>query len=445
MSREKFTTFSLLLLLFGLLPARGYAEGMGIEPDAYGSVFLGLSLVVVAYFFSYLLYKWLIARHGFVSGAPFVLLGLLLVPWTGWLEITLNFQPLVLIASAAVALQVGLGMGRKRLVTEGAGIMSFLFVVTAVTVFFVVVLPLLALDLWADEATQEFWIIGILALGAMALVAEGRQLDAIADYFGVEGESLELARKVTWWSTVIAALFFGLVIAFFQPTWVFFDDARNGAILVGAHLVLGGVIGAIGGALLEERPEDDRALTILIGLVITLAATAYLTPLSVVFLSVVAGLTMINISSEAIRMRQMVDSAHVPLYILLLFAVGTLWSPTMGLTGLLMVAIYLGLRFLGRLLGIYLFRPRLTGHRPDPGIHRALWAPGALTAAMIVDMVSTFGTDGVMALILSAFILILVAEEVVSFVLVRGWMIDISDAGPSRRRTSPWGDWGGKQ
>ena len=429
---------------FCLWPGLAFAEEVA-PSDASTGILVALAGVATAYLLSFLLLGWLTRQYGFVTGVQYVVLGMLVVPLTGWipLEALQTFEPIVGLATGAVGLTVGLRVSRRRLAELTGTTVKLAMSVVSVTLGLVVLLPLLGLYHWGDPGTSDYWIPAILALGAMALVADWRQVAALANFFNVEETTITKARNLAWLSTTAAVVCFGVLFSYFNPGPQWFGDFSNMGIWLAAHVVAGGVVGAIGGSLVQTRPDDDRILTILLGVVITASALAYVTTLSIVFVNFVAGIILINMSSESLRIRGMLDSANAPLYILLLFIVGTIWSAGTSATALIIIGAYLALRLIGRIAGVAAYRPRLSGYRPEPGIHRVLWAPGALTAAMIVDFSFGFSDLESMDTVISAFVLILIAEEVVSFILARGWMIDVSDADPSRRRSSPWGDWKG--
>ena len=403
--------------------------------------------VVVAYLLAYLSLGWLTRRYGFVTGAQYVLVGMLVVPFTGWLdtETFRGVEALMAIAVGAVGLTAGLAVNRQRLKDQQGRRVRLALTVAGVTLLLVTVVPLLAVFQWMPEDGRTPWVAGLMILGAVALVADGRQLEALAGFFEVDEAAVSDALELCWLSTSLALLWFGVSFSVLDPGIEIFGGPADGGAWLAIHLLVGAVIGAVGAALIEERPDDDRALTILIGVVVTASATAYATGLSIVFVSFVTGVVLIQLSSEALRLKTMVQGAHVPIYILLLFVAGTFWTTGMEPVGYGIVAAYLVLRWLGRVLGVALYRPRLTGHRPPPGVHRTLWAPGALTAAIVLDVAIGFSEVEHIGTLVSALILILIAEEVIAYALSRGWMIDISDVGTGRQTSSPWGDWRGGQ
>lgn len=407
--------------------------------------FLFLGAVVTSYLLAYLLLTWLTKRYGFVSGVFFVVLGILVVPLMGWLEAEIlhGLEAVLSVGIGAVAFTAGLSMNRRRLKDQDSNRVKLALTVVGVTILLVAVLPLIGVSRWVPEGEQLPWVVGLLVLCSIALVADGRQLMALADFFDVDETQFSDAVELCWLTTSLGILGFGLFMAAMSPGVTIDGGYLDMGLWLLVHLAVAGILGGLGAALMDVRPDDDRALTILLGVLISASAAAFAMGLSIVFVCFVAGAVMINLSSESLRLKTMLEGAHVPLYILLLFLAGTFWTPGMAPVGYALIAGYLVLKLFGRALGVALYRPRLSGNRPQPGLHRALWAPGALTAAMILDFGIQFSALDQIHTILSALVLILIAEEVIAYGLSRSWMIDISDAARRRQTTSPWGDWRG--
>ena len=427
------------------LPAVAVAGELNQPIEEYGHLLAVLGTVAVAYLLAYLLLNWLTRRYGFVTGAPYVLAGIIAVPATGWIsDATIEtFEPLVALVVGGVALAAGLSFSGARLVDQKGPTVKLALSVSVATVAMVVGVPLLVTMQWSVPVAAGEWMPALLVLGALGLVADGRPVRAIADYLQLDRDVTEQASKIAWLSTGIAVVVFGVAFSVYNPGPTWFDTAADPAIWLVAHLLAGASLGLIGGVLMHVRPDDDRLVTIALGVTFTASTLAYVTTLSIVFVNFVVGVVMINASSEALRVKKMIDEAAGPLYVLLLFVAGTLWTVGLEPWVYMAVLVYLVVRFVGRYLGVVLYRPRLSGLRPEPGLHRALLAPGALTAAMIVDFALGFAVLEMTAMFVAAFVLILIAEEVLSYILARGWLIDIAEVGSSSSAAGGWYGWKG--
>lgn len=404
--------------------------------DPLGSVLVLLAIVSGAYLFSYLVLKWAARRFGWVSGVQYVVLGVLLGPVFGVLtpEHLTSFTPVLILGSGAVGLMVGLELNLRRRRRQDDRILRITAMSTLVTLLFVVGLPALALTYWFSVPPADFWFY-LSLLGALALVADPFPVVALGKFLGVREDALELATGLGWLSSIVAILVFGLLFFFFNPADALVPGRWEALQWFAGHIALGAILGAIAGAFIQMNLADDRLLTILGAVIILASGIAHVAGMSVVFVNFIAGAVIIQMSSEALRVERIFAAVNRPLYILLLFFVGTLWVADVDAWVYVLVALYLGLRYLGRILGVFAYRPRLSGRKPEPGVHRALWAPGALTAAMIIDASQTFSHVPYAGELATGLVMILIGSEIVSHLLIRGWLIDIADTS-SRRAPS---------
>ena len=446
--RAKFVGAAGACSLVGLLwPAIALgADEVVLELGRHEQILVLLGIVATAYLLSYLLLRWLAGRFGFVTAAPYVVLGAVVAASAdGVGQVVLeSMEPLLALAVGVAGLVAGLGVNLKSLRDEEGTTVKLALTVVAATVAMVVVIPWVALNRWGPALSEGMsWAPVVLMLGAVALVADGRPVAALARYLRLELEAVEQAQRLARLSTLMGLLLFGILFVVANPGPGIHDSSLDDLLWLAAHLGVGVVLGFVGGTLMQARPADDRMLTILLGLVVTASGLAYVTTLSIVFVNFVVGLVLINVSSESLRLKKILDDAHGPAYILLLFFAGTLWTVEIPAWGYLGILAFVVLRFLGRWLGTTLYRPRLSGFRPKPGIHQALLAPGALTAALILDFSFTFDGLQFAGVVVSALVVILLIEELLGYFLTRGWLIEISTVEANRRSTSPWGDWKG--
>ncbi|TXD32777.1 hypothetical protein FRC96_16370 [Lujinxingia vulgaris] len=406
-------------------------------------VLVGLGLVACATLLAYLSPGLLGRRTGVVTGAHYVALGILVVPVGGLLraEVTPVLEPMMALTVGAIALAAGLRLSPARLGEIGAADLKLGAIISGVGALVMVALPLALLR---GSVPPEVWDAtgaGLAALGVLALCADDDQLQRLSATLGVSSPAAARAARVSQ-ACALAALLG--VLAWFS--W--HHDAIAGVaegvlplVGLGLHLGLGALAGGLAGALLQGRPDDDRMITIVLGVGVTLSAVAWVANLSVVAVNAVAGIIMASMSSESLRLTRVLDALSAPLYVLALFFAGTMWaggSPAFIWGAALLFVL---LRYAGRVLGVAAYRPRLRGLRPDPGTHRALWAPGALGAALVIDLAHALQPEPGAARMVSALILALFLADLLAWVLLRGWLIDISEVDAERRAHSPWGSW----
>ncbi|RDV38098.1 hypothetical protein DV096_09800 [Bradymonadaceae bacterium TMQ3] len=406
-------------------------------------VLVGLGLVACATLFAYLSPGVLGRRTGVVTGAHYVALGVLVVPAGGPLSVALGpvLEPMMALTVGAIALAAGLRLSPAELREIGAVDLKPGVIISVVGALVMVALPLALLHWGGPGEVWEGWWPALAALGVLALCADDDQLQRLSATLGVSTAAARRAARVSRGCALAALLG---VLAFFSwrhaaiPGVV---ESLSPLAGLGLHLGLGALAGGLAGALLQGRPDDDRMLTIVLGVGVTLSAVAWEANLSVVAVNAVAGLIMASMSSESIRLAKVFDALSAPLYVLALFFAGTMWAG--GSAAILWGAalLFVLARYAGRVLGVAAYRPRLRGLRLEPGTHRALWAPGALGAAIVIDLVHALQSEPHAAPMVSALILALFLADLLAWVLLRGWLIDISEVDAERRTHSPWGSW----
>ncbi|RAL25064.1 hypothetical protein DL240_02290 [Lujinxingia litoralis] len=437
--------FALLMVLVGAGFAHA-AQGVFAPVLSQGSVrpvMVALAVLAAAFALSYLTRTRWVRASGLIGGAFYGGLGLVLVPLTGVIDPASGaaLEPLMVLTAGAVSLELGLGLRASRLAALGGEALKAGVLVSAFTAALSIALPLLVLKQVSPGSIWPGWAVGISSLGVLAMVADPSCLRALAGRVGGDAPPLDRALALARVCTLAALLALLLLFCVFTPVDPGVGDIWQPLIAAGLHLALGGIPGVIAGALLQERNADDHLLTLVLGVGLTLSAIAYYSGLSVVVVNAVAGAVMAAMSSESLRISHALESLRGPLYVLAFFFAGTLWEG--GASSFVWGAAlaFVGLRFLGRALGVISYRPRLSGLRVESGTHRALWAPGALGAVIVIDVVSSFAGLPDLPLIASALVLALLLSDLLAYVFTRGWLIDISDVDAQGRAHSPWGSW----
>ncbi|TXD35432.1 hypothetical protein FRC98_16590 [Lujinxingia vulgaris] len=435
-----------VLIMMAWVEAAHAADAGAAMVLARGStlqVLVGLGFVACATLLAYLSPGLLGRRSGVVTGAHYVALGALLVPVGGLLrDVALPvLEPMMALTVGAVALSAGLRLSPAELREVGGADLKLGAVISAVGALVMIALPMALLRWSAPPQIVDAWWPALAALGVLALTADDDQLQRLTSSLGVNAAAASRAARLT--RVCMPAALLGLLVFF---TWRQAPVAglpQNATPLIGLamHLGLGGLAGGLAGALLQGRPDDDRMISIALGVGVTLSAVAWAANLSVVLVNVIAGVIMAAMSSESLRLTKVLDTMSAPLYVLTLFFAGTLWAGGSSAWVWGAAASFVLLRYVGRMLGEVAYRPRLRGLRPEPGTHRALWAPGALGAAIVIDLIHALPAEPAVAPMISALVLALFLADLLAWVFLRGWLIDISEVDAERRSHSPWGSW----
>src|SRR5699024_9019617 len=121
---------------------------------------------------------------------------------------------------------------------------------------------------------------------------------------------------------------------------------------LGIHLLLGIVLGLVFATFLGRDFSDDKLITVFMGMVIFTSGFAYYLHLSPIFVNFVLGVVLINVGRHVDNVQKRLLAIRRPLYIILFFFAGAGWAlQAEPIWGYALVLAYMGLRFIGRLVG----------------------------------------------------------------------------------------------
>lgn len=300
-------------------------------------------VVATAYLATHLLYEWLAKRLLIVSGAEYLVLGILLGPQvTGVIPIEAadSFGPIIVLGIGWIGLTVGMQFYLPRLVRITG--LTFRLAVIESLVTLVVVGGALWWALPALGLTSEFWaIVPALALGAIAVASTPAGLDiALRDRKKREPvvNQLETSLGV---NAFVAIVTVGILFAWVHRAPV--NALRPPTPTEWAVITVG--VGVLGGTLfhlfLGEERKVDRLVVSLGGAVILASGTAAYLNVSPLLATLVIGIVLVNTSRARNELRAVLAGAERPFYYVLLLLAGLSWRPTTSWTVIAVIALYL--------------------------------------------------------------------------------------------------------
>jgi hypothetical protein len=345
-------------------------------------------VVATAYLATHLLYEWLAKRLLIVSGAEYLVLGILLGPQVSGVisvESAESFGPIVVLGTGWIGLTVGMQFYLPRLVritglTFRLAVIESLVTLAVVTAAMWWVLPKLGL-------TSEFWaIVPAIALGAIAVASTPSGLDiAIRDRKRREPvvNQLETSLGV---NAFVAVMTVGILFSWVHraPT----SALRPPTPTEWAVITIG--VGVLGGALFhlflgEERKVDRLVVSLGGAIILASGAAAYLN-VSPVLATLVVGIVLVNTSRGRTELRTVLAEAERPFYYVLLLLAGLSWRPSTSFTVVAVVLLYLVTRTMSK---VYAARATTVWNKATPQLGRdwgkALIGQGRLTVALALD------------------------------------------------------------
>jgi len=353
-----------------------------------------LAVLTAGYILAYLLFDRLRDRYGYVGGAEYVLLGVLLGPHvTGLLDArrVQDLTPIVSLAIGWLGMLLGTSFRLPALALLPPDHVRMAFG-EAIATFVAALGPLLLLfrylagDGWTDAAVQAVTLAAVATLSSPAavdaLVARARRRPSI---LGV----LQLTARI---DALIGVVAFGLVLAIVHrgdvapgirpPTateWAVINLAVGVTSGVLFHLFLGPHEGS------TEAGASSRLFVALAGVIVVASGASYYLNLSPLYTNLVLGFILANSGGSHRAVAQLLLVTERPVYLALLVFAGAAWSPeSIDLLFLApaFVLVRLAARFLGAKVTAELVAPpELRTPRLTPG----LLAQGGLAVAIAVN------------------------------------------------------------
>jgi Kef-type K+ transport system membrane component KefB len=306
---------------------------------------LSLILIVGAAFIAaHVLFEWLARRFRIVSGAEYLVLGILLGPYvTGFMgtDVVRSFAPFMTLALGWTGAAVGMQLHLPKLI-QTRSIVYRTALLEASIAFIAVTGVMVAAFSWAFSLTYSQVILPAVTLGAIAVASASSALPL----FGESDthplvEQLETTALI---DSVFAIVVFGLLLCMvhvevpLQNRLVQCLDLRpdllsNCAALTDTEwAAIAIAIGVVGGTLFhlfigEERNPDRLFIALAGAIILASGATAYLR-LSPLFSGLIIGAILVNTSVNREEIVTQMASIEKPLYFVLLIFAGASWQPS---------------------------------------------------------------------------------------------------------------------
>ncbi|HET8836974.1 MAG TPA: hypothetical protein VFN08_19750 [Gemmatimonadales bacterium] len=381
-----------------------------------------LAVLTAGYLFAYLLFDRLRDRYGYVGGAEYVLLGILLGPHvTGLLDAgrVQDLTPIVSLAIGWLGMLLGTYFRLPTLALLPADHVRIGFG-EAVATFTAALGPLLLLFRflaghgWTDSAVQA------VTLAAVATLSSPAAVDALVERARIRSAILPVLQFTARIDALIGVVAFGIILAVFHrgdvapgirpPTateWAVINVAIGVASGVLFHLFLGPRDAG------NEAGATSRLFVALAGAIVVASGASYYLNLSPLYTNLVLGFILANSGGPHRDVTRLLLVTERPVYLALLVFAGAAWSPES--VDLLFLApafvlVRLAARFLGAKVAADLVAPP---ELRTPPLARGLLAQGGLAVAIAVSYTQV-RPDLNPRLILSATLLSVLLFEIVA-------------------------------
>ena len=353
----------------------------------------GLILVLVvaaSYLAAHVAFEWLAKRFLIVSGAEYLLLGILLGPQVSGIlspDAVESFAPIMSLGLGWMGALIGAQLVLPRMVRTAAVLYRVAFAESLLT--FVFTGALMAVGVYAtfDVEPRVAMITGV-GLGAVATVSATAGVAVVARQLGRRSPVVQQLEVASATNAVTGILISGLLFAIVHPD-------PDVAAVIGRPLtptewaVITIAIGVVGGALFHlfvgEERKVDRLFISLAGAVILVSGAATYLRVSPLLAALCFGFVLVNTTRSRAQITIALERIERPLYFALLVLAGATWRPSVR-DWVVLVLLFILVRIAAK-IGAARLSGRWNGMLPALGPHwgRGLLGQGGLALAIALS------------------------------------------------------------
>lgn len=344
-------------------------------------------LVAGAYLAARVAFEWLGRRFLIVSGAEYVLLGILVGPQVSGLlgkTVLQSFEPITTLALGWMGAIIGTRFYLAALVAVPGITYRLAFVESILTLLTVFGVEMAALTL-LGFSPGRVWI-PALAMGTIATASSTAAVDMIGERLGSDRPLVAQLSVSTTVNAFVAVIAFGILLSMHHPD----PHVMDRPITPTEWMAIAIAVGVIGGSLfylfLGSEEHEDRLLIALGGAVILVSGAAAYLSLSPLVVGLFFGIILVNTAANREEVTAVLESVDRPLYFVLLVIGGATWRPSTEPWALAIVVLFLAARAAGKLGGARL-AARANGALPVLGNDwgQALLGQGGLALALAIN------------------------------------------------------------
>lgn len=309
-------------------------------------------LVALAYGAAQIAFQWLGRRHLIVSGAEYLVLGILLGPQVSGLlsrPTLLGFAPFMTLALGWMGASVGMRLYLPLMIRVRGPVYRVAFVQSLLTLGIVTGASMLVFMYLLDQSPG--WALApSLVLGAVATASATVAVDLVAERVGRRGPVVRQLEVAVGMDAVIAIAALASVLALNHVGTPGLARSPTAVEWLVISVAIGVVSGALFHLFLGDERNPDRLFIALAGAIVFLTGAASYLQLSPLLPGLLLGCILVNTSRSRNEIAAVLTRVERPLYFVLLFCGGALWTPSTS-AWVLPVVVFLALRVLAKIGG----------------------------------------------------------------------------------------------
>lgn len=381
-----------------------------------------LGLIGGAYLMTHFVVGRLQKRFLFVSGAEYILLGLLLGPSLGVLSDLGSLTPVVAFAAGWIGILYGMEMDLRRILGSTDRASRIAIIDSLVTGGGVSVVSYFGFTgLLGISPAEAALSAGVL--GCTAAAGSSSAVDLLSERYGSPGGGLlSLLRRASRLSDVIAILAFGVLFCWFHQGETMLETPPDTSDWLLLTVALGGVLGWLFAAFLGDDTSENNRFLALVGIIAFASGAAFFLSLSVMTVNLILGAVLVN-TRPGREVSQTLSRTAKPVALVLLIFAGVRFEMVPLLGGLGVSVGYIVLRWLCKIIGGWL---ATSGTPLRRDIYRGMLAQDNVAVAMAVSFLLFFEGESV-DLAYCAILCSVMLNELISARALQGLLVDAGD------------------
>jgi len=395
-----------------------------------GTVVVLVVVIGAAYVLAHSVVERLQRRFLVVSGAEYLLLGVLLgptFPAIGVFDNITGIVPIIALAAGWVGLLRGTDFDFASLQKLDPATWRIVFlhhllpgIAVGASAFYFFTQSGLLLEPWQLRAEeQRTAMLSAAALACFAAADSAEPFDLLSRRYEISGRLSPLLRNGTRLGDILVILAFGLIFC------VFHESAPGAqqyspSLWAWVTVLLGAALGFLFSLFLAGDESDNSRFLALVGIIAFASGGAYFLELSPLAVNLSMGFVLVNFARGGHLLHSTLESTERPMAIVLLFFAGALWKPTDLQITLIALGGFLLLRTTAKWLASVVAAWG-TSLRKD--LFRGLLAHGDVTLAMAVSFRLVYqggATDIAYSVVLGSIII----NDLLAPRLLRGLLAD---------------------
>jgi len=395
-----------------------------------GTVVLLVLVVGVAYVLAHNVVERLQRRFLVVSGAEYLLLGVLLgpvIPDIGVFDNMTGIVPVIALAAGWVGLLRGTDFDFASLQRLDPATWRIVFlhhllpgVAVGASAYYFFMEPGVLYEAYQiGPVEKRLAMLSAAALACFAAADSAEPFDLLSRRYEISGRLSPLLRNGTRLGDIMVILAFGLIFCVFHESAAGAQQ-YSPSLWAWVTVLLGAALGFLFSLFLAGDESDNSRFLALVGIIAFASGGAYFLELSPLAVNLSMGFVLVNFARGGHLLHSTLESTERPMTIVLMIFAGALWVPTDLEVTLVALAGFLVLRTTGKWLASVIAGWG-TSLRKD--LFRGLLAHGDVTLAMAVSFRLVY-RDGPADIAYSVVLGSIVINDLIAPRLLRGLLAD---------------------